>query len=604
MATTSAPQLEALQQAGNPSGAVAAPEQLRIEFNAPEIARFRSAWQLLLQANADSPDQDPTANGHPRIARIPWYEHDLRKLSSDEAERWYRNFLESDRRQLLSPSPGRKMRCSAILFPREKAELIWSVHPAITSEDRKRMLEEIALRFGQPIPCSELHSTGAAGPGLPRERQSATSAPAKASNSSEESRPAQSSKSPPKDSGLREIESQLLEVWSAVLRTEITKTDEDFFTAGGHSLLAAKLLARIEAATGIELPMASLLDSPTVEKQAQLILAARSSAAAIGAHAGLTEASPAQAGAPAQVLPEPEPRSPEPLAAEVVPSPRTQTGAARVAVVSEAEAREQDFFLLGGDPTFRPLSRSLAAMRRFHSLGLQAGVIATLGSQPSLSQLADYFVTAILDRQPEGPYALGGWCAHGLLSLEVAQQLTAQGKRVARLVMLETANPVRLYAYSSWRRVIARRQLKWHLFRFECLYVRHLGWNRAMDYLGARIAKKLQRMPFAGAAGRKAGSARAVPGEALRIDPLEVLYRAAAEYVPRPYDGPVLLVRATQRTIGFAASEELGWDRQWMPQMEVRRVPGNHYTIYMPPNVDSLAKEIDAYVGRADELAR
>ncbi|HZS71873.1 MAG TPA: thioesterase domain-containing protein [Candidatus Acidoferrum sp.] len=602
MATTSAPQLEALQQAGNPSGGVAPPEQFRIEFNAPEIAKFRSAWQPLLQANADLPDQDPSATANPRIARIPWYEHDLRKLSSDDAERWYRNFLQSDRRQLLSASRGRKMRCSAIFFPKGKAELIWSVHPGITPEDRKRMLEEIALRYGQQIPCSEMKSTGAAPPGLPRERQSATCARATESGSREESSPAQSTESPPKDSRLREIESQLLEVWSAVLRVEITKTDEDFFSAGGHSLLAAKLLARIEAATGIELPMASLLDSPTVEKQALLILAARSSAAATRAHAGLTDESPAHAEAPAQDLPEQEQQSPEPLAAEAAPNPRMQTGAARVPV--GAETREQHFFLLGGDPTFRPLSQSLAALRRFHSLGLQAGVIATLGPQPSLSQLADYFVSSILVRQPEGPYALGGWCAHGLLSLEVAQQLTARGKRVARLVMLETANPVRLYAYSSWRRMIARRQLKWHLFRFECLYVRHLGWNRAVDYLGARIAKKLHRTPFAGAASGKAESARAAPGRAARINPLEVLYRAAAEYVPQPYDGPVLLVRATQRTIGFAANEELGWDRQWMPRMEVRRVPGNHYTIYMPPNVSSLAKEIDAYVGRADERVR
>jgi thioesterase domain-containing protein len=259
------------------------------------------------------------------------------------------------------------------------------------------------------------------------------------------------------------------------------------------------------------------------------------------------------------------------------------------------ESRQQEFFLLGGDPTFRPLSQCLASMRRFHSLGLQATVIRNLGPDPSLAQLAEYFVNAIRERQPEGPYALGGWCAHGLLSLEVAQQLAARGHRVGTLVMLETANPVRLVAYSSWRRVIARRQLKWHLVRFECLYLKHLGWRRAADYLRARIAKKWLKTWFARRANGNSLSAGS------RMNPLEVLYRAAAEYVPRPYDGPVLLVRATERTIGFANNEQLGWDAQWMPAMEVRRVPGNHYTIYMPPHVESLAKEIDGYVGRADQ---
>lgn len=592
MATTSASQLDALQQTGGPSGAAATPKQLRIEFNAAEIARFRSAWEAVLQPDADSQDQNQNSNGNARAARIPWHEHDLRKLSAEDAEHWYRNFLESDRRQLLSAARGSVMRCSAILFPDERAELIWSVHPEITPEDRERTLEGIALRYEQRVFSTELNGSGAKHPGIAQGRESAQSTRPRESGGERRA------KAPGGDARLREIELQLLHVWSAVLRLEITKTDEDFFTAGGHSLLAAKLLARIEAATGVELPIASLLDSPTVEKQALLILAAQNSAAA-NALVSLPEDS-AAANTTAQDSAATGSQTLAPAIAPAAAPSETETAAPK-SVAKKVEPREQEFFLLGGDPTFRPLSQSLAAMRRFHSLGLQANVIATLGPQPSLAHLAEYFVNAILERQPEGPYALGGWCAHGLLSLQVAQQLTARGKRVARLVMLETANPVRLYAYSSWRHVIARRQLKWHLLRFECLYVRHLGWNGAVDYLGARITKKFHKRGFARTAN---GNAEGASGGAPRINPLEVLYRAAAEYVPRPYDGPVLLVRATERTIGFATNEELGWDRQWMPQMEVRRVPGNHYTIYMPPNVESLAKEIDAYVGRADGTGR
>ena len=86
-----------------------------------------------------------------------------------------------------------------------------------------------------------------------------------------------------------------------------------------------------------------------------------------------------------------------------------------------------------------------------------------------------------------------------------------------------------------------------------------------------------------------------------RINPLEVLYRAARDYVPQPYEGPVVLVRSTERTFGFAADPKLGWDDQLIPAMKIRKVPGNHYTIYMPPNVESLAGEMNACLKAAEK---
>jgi amino acid adenylation domain-containing protein len=59
-------------------------------------------------------------------------------------------------------------------------------------------------------------------------------------------------------------ERRLAEAWREVLRLERVGLDDDFFELGGHSLLVTQLASRIRAAFGIELPMASVFESPTL----------------------------------------------------------------------------------------------------------------------------------------------------------------------------------------------------------------------------------------------------------------------------------------------------------------------------------------------------
>ena len=73
--------------------------------------------------------------------------------------------------------------------------------------------------------------------------------------------------------------------------------------------------------------------------------------------------------------------------------------------------------------------------------------------------MAAHYLTEIRALHPEGPYFLGGACFGGILALEVAQQLHAQGQQVALLVLFDarpranapsrtaTASPVALGAY-------------------------------------------------------------------------------------------------------------------------------------------------------------
>lgn len=71
-----------------------------------------------------------------------------------------------------------------------------------------------------------------------------------------------------------EFERVIAQIWQHVLGREAIGIDDDFFEAGGHSLLAMKVLARVEVATGARLAMRALFERPTVRSLAEKARAA------------------------------------------------------------------------------------------------------------------------------------------------------------------------------------------------------------------------------------------------------------------------------------------------------------------------------------------
>ena len=67
----------------------------------------------------------------------------------------------------------------------------------------------------------------------------------------------------------------LLGIWSDLLKTEGLGVTDHFFECGGHSLLAGRVLARVQSAFGINLPLRSLFDHPTIAAFAPLVEAGR-----------------------------------------------------------------------------------------------------------------------------------------------------------------------------------------------------------------------------------------------------------------------------------------------------------------------------------------
>lgn len=203
----------------------------------------------------------------------------------------------------------------------------------------------------------------------------------------------------------------------------------------------------------------------------------------------------------------------------------------------------------------------------------------------SVEDKAAHYADLVRERQPSGPYTLGGWSFGGCLAYETAQVLAVRGEEVRRVVLADTILPL-----STEDKPEAR------FHRFAQHVERTYGVELNLPDLAAadddeRIRLVLDRVRAA------------VPGIGEAV--LHHQYtsyvdaRLAERYVPRPWPGPVLLLRAadshaltTTLDPRYRRTDEaLGWDA-FCPQLRVVRVPGDHVSMIDPPHVAVLAARL------------
>lgn len=186
-------------------------------------------------------------------------------------------------------------------------------------------------------------------------------------------------------------EALLVQIWEELLEARRIGILDDFFDRGGHSLLAVRMLSRIEQVFGRKVRLSTLFQEATI-----LALA--------------------------RALVEPATRGAETPWAEV-----------------QAGGGGPPFFFLHGDYFgdglyCRQLARHLGADQCFyaiHPFGLA-------GQPPpdSIESMAAAHLACIRAVQPHGPYLLGGYCNGAVDVFEMAQQLAACGQQVDALVLI------------------------------------------------------------------------------------------------------------------------------------------------------------------------
>ena len=90
------------------------------------------------------------------------------------------------------------------------------------------------------------------------------------------------------------------------------------------------------------------------------------------------------------------------------------------------------------------------------------------------------------------------------------------------------------------------------------------------------------------------------------MEDLESLFRVLTQnlanmwnWKPQPHDTKLLFCKATEQTALVARNPELAWIPMASEGIEILPVPGDHSTMFEPPHVATLAKEINRRLASA-----
>jgi thioesterase domain-containing protein len=201
--------------------------------------------------------------------------------------------------------------------------------------------------------------------------------------------------SSPSIASLPAEEKLLIGIWKDLLRLPELGMDDNFFEVGGHSLLAAQMIAQVQSATGRKIAVSAVFRAPTIRAFAQLL---RKDA--------LSQADP------------------------IVMKLQGEGGAVPVFGVAVPGV---DTF------GFAQLARHLPPDQVIYKLQASGPIVFGRPlSSTELQELAKRYVEAMRVQQPRGPYCIGAMCGGVVIAQEMILQLESQGEEVALFTIFDT----------------------------------------------------------------------------------------------------------------------------------------------------------------------
>ncbi|GAB2585150.1 type I polyketide synthase [Ramlibacter solisilvae] len=364
--------------------------------------------------------------------------------------------------------------------------------------------------------------------------------------------------------GLNPVENMLAEVWRELLGVEEIAADDDFFALGGHSLAAVRLFARIRKQYGVDLPLATLFQAPTLGALASLV----------AQQAGLSLDGPAA-------------EEEAPKKSNVI-SMGTR-GWSPLVTICRGSANRVPLFCVhgaGGNVlNFKVISDRIGAEQPFYGLQAQ-GVDGRLAPLGSIEEMAAQYLEALRATHPHGPYQLAGYSAGGVIALAMAEQLKREGEQVPLLAMIDTLSP------EAARRKLTVLDKLWLLRLWSLEYAIQWPARRRQSRIDdGKYALALQRL----------ARGEPLPPELLESHLFHNFVDAQSRYAPPSYEGDIVLFKASRAdNIYLAAGPALGWDEHVRGQIRIRTVTGSHLTVMSEPGVSQLIDGLRVELGLAE----
>ncbi|PHJ65684.1 non-ribosomal peptide synthetase [Nostoc linckia z18] len=348
-------------------------------------------------------------------------------------------------------------------------------------------------------------------------------------------------------------ELSLVKLWENLLNTSPIGVTDNFFNLGGHSFLAVRLMAQIQDRFGHNLSLSTLFENPTIEK----------------------------------------------LAA-IVSQPFRESSNSPVVAINSSDSK-LPFFCIhgagGGINHYINLSRRLGEDYPFYALEHNPDT-----EEPeiiSVEETASYYLQEIRKIQPNGPYLLGGHCYGGVLAFEMAQQLQKQGERVDLLVVID--------AILAETRIESTKDddAKFLLRMAESIKT-DSNIDFAVSFEELRDLSLSQQIDLINQKANFIFTDTEIKDFIRYYQLFKAHVQAMRNYVPLVYPESMTLLRAKEEIIHDFESPEfhtddplLGWRKYSIQPIKVIEIPGDHFSIFVEPHIQELAKTLRVCIDNA-----
>ena len=323
-------------------------------------------------------------------------------------------------------------------------------------------------------------------------------------------------------------EKLLVGIWSDLLHLPAVGIDDNFFEIGGHSLLAAQLIAQVQSATGRKIAVSSVFRAPTIRAFAKL----------------LREDSLAE---------------PDPIAMKLHNGVHKSDGNDAIPFLAVAAPGVDTF-------GFAQLARHLPPGQTTYKLQASAPVVwGRPFTSDELQALARQYVTAMRSVQPHGPYCLGAMCEGVLIAQQMILQLESEGEEIGLFTIFDT-----------W--VLENSQIR-SLWAIDYYMQRFRNFRAlSLDQQLATVRRVFERTTAPGVTSSGSGWNRA--------------YWPDKDFQPPRFWAPVLLFKRPRQPFFYVRDPQMGWGSRSMGDVETCELKCGHYEMLREPHIRLIGQTL------------
>ncbi len=364
------------------------------------------------------------------------------------------------------------------------------------------------------------------------------------------------------------LEKKLAAIWSKILRINQVGIHDNFFYLGGDSLLAAQVIARIRSEMKKSISLMDFLDNPTIANIAEIVKTRGENAKKFSVLVNM------------------------------------KTGDSSLNPVFCIHS------CTGNVMVYNNLLRHLD--QPIYGLKMQ-GLYGEKRPHSRLVDMASHYVKEIKSVQPKGPYYIVGVRDSAWIATEMAQQLLQQGDDIGSLLMIDAryfdlpigkrASNVQVANGNAQQNPVAQNATSSSRMRhYIDRSLHYMKQGQFIQVISGKIVNKLR-----GIYGRERTKcywrfayswlSRHLEYINRRIDYGEYMrhkYAAALfSHVPRNYTGKATLFVPEKSPDSISTDR---WKEAIDGELEIVAIEGGHYSIWMEPNVQAMAKKLKPYL--------